>query len=50
MCTTIQERDDSEQFEQKLQIIKVRIRETNRKLIILPGEIRTSWLYKAHRS
>ena len=38
---TIREQDDSEQFEQKLQIIKARIRELNKKLIILLGEIRT---------
>ena len=42
MCTIIQERDNSEQFEQKLQIIEVRIREVNKKLITLLGEIRTS--------
>ena len=41
MYTIVQERDDSEQFEQKLLIIEARIQEVNRELIILLGEIRT---------
>ena len=44
---TIQEKNDSEQFERKLQIIKARIREVNRKLITLLKKIRTLWPYRA---
>ena len=39
MCIIIKERDNSEQFKQKLQIIKARIQEVNKKLITLLGEI-----------
>ena len=42
MCITIQKQDNSEQFKQKLQIIKARNREANKKLITLLEEIRTS--------
>ena len=42
VCATIRKQDNLEQFEQELQIIKIRIRELNRELITLPGEIRTS--------
>ena len=42
MCTTIYKWDDSEQFEQKLQIIKAKIQEVNKELITLLEKIKTS--------
>ena len=50
VCTTIRKRSDSEQFEQKLYIIKARIREVNKKLITLLEMLRTSWPYKVYRN
>ena len=48
VCATIHKRNNLEQFKQKLQIIKVRIREVNKKLITLLEKIKTLQPYKVH--
>ena len=42
MCTTIRKQNNSEQFKQKLQIIKAKIQEVNKEVITLPKKIKTS--------